>query len=100
VSIRRVSHRVPAVPVESGAPAQAPASTSAIAGASPIASSAAAPTAAADACPLSERVVESTRHLRRLGEGDLRMIQETLTDKLEEDPQFLELAQQASKLRT
>jgi hypothetical protein len=97
VSIRGVSRCVPTVPVEPGAPAQSIAPTSAIAEASPIASVAATPTVA-DGAPLSERVVESTRHLRGLGEGDLRMIQETLSDKLEDDPQLLELAQRASKL--
>jgi hypothetical protein len=47
--------------------------------------------------PVSERIVESTRHLRGLvPDADLRAIQETLEDKLEEDPQFVDLLNQAS----
>ena len=52
----------------------------------------AAPTApTAEPMPLSERVVESTRHLRGLPAADLQMIQENLADKLEHDPQFIDL---------
>lgn len=96
MSIGGVSRSALTAPAESGTPVQTTVSTSAIAEASPIASVAAEPSVA-DGSPLSERVVDSTRHLRGLGEGDLRMIQETLSDELEEDPQFLELVQQTSK---
>jgi hypothetical protein len=45
-----------------------------------------------ESAPVSERVVESTRHLRGLlPEADLQMIRETLEDKLDADPMFVDM---------
>ncbi len=57
-----------------------------------IESAAAAQTPFEPAPPVSERVIESTRHLQGLvPEADLQAIRETLVDKLEADPMFVDL---------
>ncbi len=52
--------------------------------------------AAFEAAPISERVVKSTRHLQGVvPHTDLRMIRETLEDKLEADPMLVDLLHRA-----
>ena len=50
--------------------------------------------------PVSERVIESTRHLQGLvPDADLQVIRETLDDKIEADPMFVDLLSQAESSR-
>ena len=58
---------------------------------------AAASSPAIEASSVAERVVESTRHLQdAVPDADLRVIRETLKDKLHADPMFVGLLQQAA----
>lgn len=95
MTVKRVSSGKTTGPTTSSTVARSSAPTKAFSVQAPAGACMTVPAESIEPAPLSERVIESTRHLQGLGASDLQMIQETLADKLEHDPQFIELVHQA-----